>query len=116
MATYTKAKLSGSTNGRGILIAATATPGTTLHTAINTAGALDEVWIYLMNNHTGQVTVTLEWGGTTNPDDRISLALSAQSGLVLVVPGLVLGGGVLVRAFAGTANVVSAHGFVNQIT
>jgi hypothetical protein len=116
MATYTKAKLSGSTNGRGILVAATATPGTLIHTATSTGGALDEVWLYLTNNHTAPVTVTFEWGGTTSPNDRVVLAIAAQSGLVLVIPGLVLDGGVVVRVFAATTNVISVHGFVNQIT
>ena len=33
MATFSKIPLSGSTNGKGILVAATATLGTTIHTA-----------------------------------------------------------------------------------
>ena len=37
MATFTKVKLSGSTNGRGIAVAATATLGTTIHAAHATA-------------------------------------------------------------------------------
>ena len=43
--TITKTLLSGSTNGRQIKVAATATPGTTIHTATNTAGQMDEVWL-----------------------------------------------------------------------
>ncbi len=34
MATYSKVLLSGSTNGKQIKVAATATPGTTIHTAV----------------------------------------------------------------------------------
>lgn len=115
MATFTKQKLSGSTNGRGILIVATASAGTTVHTATSTSGELDEVWLYVQNNHTAQVTVTIEWGGTTNPDDRIILGVASQTGLVLVVPGLLVGGGVVVKVYASVTNVVSVHGFVNNI-
>ena len=34
MATFTKKKLSGSTDGKPIAVAATATPGTLIHTAV----------------------------------------------------------------------------------
>ena len=44
--------------------------------------------------------------------------VTAESGLTLVVPGVVLKGNataLTVRAFAATANVISIHGFVNTI-
>ena len=37
MATYSKELLSGSTNGKGILVVETATAGTLLHTAVSGA-------------------------------------------------------------------------------
>ena len=43
MATFTKTLLSGSTNGKAILVAATATPGTTIHTAVAGTSSLDEM-------------------------------------------------------------------------
>ena len=52
MATYTKRLLSGSTNGRPIKVAATATPGTTIHTAVTGTTDFDEVWIYNVLQHT----------------------------------------------------------------
>lgn len=114
MATYTKELLSGSTNGRGIKIAATATPGTTLHTA--SASAKDEVWIYAVNTDTTDRKLTIEWGGTTSPDDLIEVTIPAESGLIPVVEGLVLTGSVVVKAFGATANVLIAFGYVNRIT
>ena len=39
-----------------------------------------------------------------------------QSGLTLVVPGLILQNGSIVKAFAAAANVVVLTGFVNAIT
>lgn len=109
-----KTVLSGSTNGRAIKIAATSTPGTTLHTAHATS--LDEIWIYLYNNHTADVLTTIEFGGTTSPDDLIKVYVPFNGGLLLVVPGLVLTNSLVVKAFAATTNVVMAHGYVNRIT
>jgi hypothetical protein len=115
VATFTKLKLSGSTNGRAILVAATATAGTLLHTATAVSGELDEVWLYVHNTSVAAVTLTVEWGGVTSPNDTLVVSVPAQSGLLLVVPGLVLDGGVVARAFAGTTNVLTILGFVNRI-
>ena len=114
MATISKLKLSGSTDGRGIKVVATATAGTTIHTAHATS--LDEVWLYAFNSSSSSVNLTVEFGGTTAPDDNIVLGLASQSGLVLVVPGLILTNSVVVKAFASSANVVVIYGFVNRIT
>ncbi|NBR70484.1 MAG: hypothetical protein EBT75_00040 [Proteobacteria bacterium] len=119
MATYTKVKLSGSTDGRAIKVAATATAGTTIHTGSATATTYDEIWLYAMNTSASSVKLTIEWGGTSSPDDLIELTVLPEAGLVTVVPGLVIKGNatpLVVRAFAATANVVTIHGFVNQIT
>ena len=119
MATYTKVKLSGSTDGRAIKVAATATAGTTIHAGSTTATTYDEIWLYAQNTDTSAVKLTLEWGGTSAPDDLIELTVPAESGLVLVAPGLIIKGAataLIVRAFAATANVITIHGYVNQIT
>ena len=120
MATYTKVKLSESTDGRAIKVAATATPGTTIHTGSSTATTYDEVWLYAVNSDTTARKLTIEWGGTTSPNDLIELTIAAESGLVLVAPGLLIKGNasaaLVVKAFCATANVVTIHGYVNQIT
>ena len=114
MATFTKLKLSGSTNGRGIAVAATATLGTTIHTAHATA--LDEIWLYANNIHSSAVTLTVEFGGVTSTSDLIQQSIAVTpSGLVLVVAGLLVTGSVVVTAFAGTANKIELFGFVNRI-
>jgi len=115
MATYTKALLSGSTNGRGIKVVQTATAGTTIHTAVAGTSAWDEIWLYAMNIDTTARKLTIEWG---NPavDDNIELTIPAESGLVLVAPGLLLQNSLVVTAFAAAANVVIIHGYVNAIT
>lgn len=116
MATYAKTKLSESTDGRQIKVAATATPGTTIHTAVSGTTNYDEVWIYVTNNHTASVNVTIEYGGTTSPDDLIQAAIPSKTGLYLLVPGLVLQNGSIIKMFAGTTNVICVSGWVNTIT
>ena len=110
-----KAKLSGSTNGRQIKVGATATPGTTIHTATSSANTLDEVWLWACNTSSSTVALTVELGGTTDPDDLIEVGIPAESGLVMVVPGIPMDGGVVIRAFAATGDVINISGFVNQI-
>ena len=112
--TIARQLLSGSTNGRGIKVAATATPGTTLHTAHATS--LDEVWLWCVNTDASSRKLTVEFGGTTSPDDLIEVTIPSESGLVLVSPGLTVTGSVVVRAFAATADVLVVMGNVNRIT
>ena len=114
MATFSKELLSGSTSGKGVLVAATATAGTTIHTA--DATALDEIWLYAVNGSATSVKLTLEWGEVTAPDGNIEVTIAPESGIVLVSAGLLLTGGLLVRAFAATASVIIVHGYVNRIT
>jgi len=120
VATFSKQLLSGSTGGRLIKVAATATTGTTIHATGTSSSIIDEIWLYAVNSDTTNRKLTIEFGGTTSPDDLIELTITAESGLVLVVPGLVLAGtgsaARTVTAFCATANVVSIGGYVNRIT
>ena len=122
MATFSKLALqpAGTTgDGLGILVAATATAGTAIHTASATATTIDEVWLYAYNNDSSTILLTIEFGGVTAPKDVIKVSVAAQSGLLLVTAGLVVQGNAtakVVRAFAGTANKISIFGYVNRIT
>jgi hypothetical protein len=122
MATFSKLALqpAGTTGtGLGVLVAATATAGTAIHTASATATTIDEIWLYAVNTSTSAVKLTIEWGEATAPNGNIELTIAAESGLVLVSPGLVMQGNAtakVVRAFAATANVIVIHGYVNRIT
>lgn len=119
MATFTKALLSGSTQGKGIKVVATASTGTTIHATGTSSSIIDEVWLYAYNSHTADVLLTIQYGGTTSPDNDIKVTIPAQSGLVLVAPGLVLTGtgaaGNTVAAYAATANVITISGYVNRV-
>jgi len=120
MAVFSKEKLSGSTGGRLIKVAATATTGTTIHATGTSATIEDEIWLYAVNSDTTDRKLTIEFGGTTSPDDIIEQTITAESGLILVIPGLILMGtgsaARTVTAFAATANVVMIGGYVNRIT
>tara|TARA_R110000751_G_scaffold81579_1_gene164611 strand:- start:138 stop:491 length:354 start_codon:yes stop_codon:yes gene_type:complete len=116
MATYSKELLSASTNGKAIKVTATSTAGTLLHTAVSGTSSLDEIWLYAVNSSASLVKLTLEWGEATAPDGNIEQNVPAESGLMLLVPGLLLQNGLTVRAFAGTGSVVTVGGYVNRAT
>lgn len=116
--------LSGSTDGRPIKIAATGSPGTTIHTAVagSTTGGPgttgDEIWLWVANSSGAAATLTVQWGGTTSPDDQIVTAYSiaANSGPIAIASGLYLRNGLVVKAYSGTANVLIMYGYVNRLT
>lgn len=117
MATFSKRLLSGSTDGKAVKVTGTSTAATvTVHTAVSGTSHYDEIWIYANNTSASNVKLTLEWGTATAADGNIELSITAEAGLVLVVPGLVLQNGMVVKAFAGTADVILLTGFVNRIT
>lgn len=123
MATFSKTILSASTDGRGLLVNATSSPGDTIHTAPTDSDQIDEIWIYAYNSHSADVDLTIEWGGTTAPDDVIkqTIPLAAAGnykGLVPVIEGQVLRGNatpLVVTAYASVADKITLFGFVNGI-
>jgi hypothetical protein len=119
MASFSKIVLSGSTDGRGVLISGTTSGGAnTVHTASATATVFDEVWLYAQNTDTTDRKLTVEWGGT-GAGDTMEITIPAESGLTLLSPGLVLKGNatpLVVKAFAATTDVVAVYGYVNRIS
>lgn len=112
--TITKEFLSGSTDGKLIKVVATATPGTTIHTA--TAHIKDEIYIYAVNTDSSAHKLTIEFGGVTSPDDLIEITLAAESGLELIIPGLILTNSLVVKAFADAGNLVNIGGYVERVS
>ncbi len=117
MATYTRVLLSGSTSGKPILVAAIATPGTAIHTAVAGATAFDEIYLWVANTHTSAVALTLEWGGVTDPDNHLckTVSIPPNSGPIPIAVGQVMNGGLLIKAFADVASKLSITGYVNRI-
>lgn len=112
---YKKRKLSASTDGRGIKVAATASPGTLVHTALTSTAAneWDAVWLRAVNTSGAAVKLTIEWGGTT-ADDQVEITIPGEAGFTEVIAGHVLQNAAEVRVFAATASVIIIHGFVNR--
>ena len=120
MATYSKQYLSASTNGAPVKVVATASTGTTIHATGTSASVTDEIWLYAYNSASTSVVLTVQYGGTSSPDNDIKVSIPSQSGLTLVVPGLLLrnvgdfpGS---IKAYAATANVITLSGYVNRIS
>lgn len=119
MATYSKVALSGSTQGKAIKVAQTASTGTTIHATGTSSSVIDEIWIYAYNSDSSARLLTVQYGGTTAVDNDIKVTVPPQSGLTLVVPGLTLTGtgtaANTVYAYAATSNVITISGYVNRI-
>lgn len=120
MATYAKTILSGSTNGRPILVNTTSSNTCVIHTGSTNTSVQHEIWIYAQNTDGTDRKLTIEFGGVTSPNDLIEQTITAESGLILVIPGLILSGNAStaprITAFANTANFVTLVGFVNTIS
>jgi hypothetical protein len=107
---------------------ATANPSslTTIHTSSATTTTIDEVWLYATNNATAPVQLTIFYGGTATGGTLyppITQTIPSQSGLTLIIPGLILTNGAsTVAAYAtalsttsNAASVINISGYVNRI-
>lgn len=116
-----KRKLSWSTEAAPILVAATATAWTLIHTCYTTSTFAtkpwdyDEIWLYATNNHTADVNLTLEVGWTT-VGYLTQMSIPAKTGDFAIKIGKIFNNTQVIRAFASVANVVAIDGFVNLIT
>jgi len=118
MATISRIKLSGSTDGRGIVVAGDDIGGgTTIHTGSSTALDYEEIWMWASNFNTSAETLTLMWGGTTEAGDHFKTIIQPNE-TVLVAPGWILKGNaspIIVKAFSTTVNKVNIVGHCNFI-
>jgi len=111
----TRKKLSGSTNGKGILVTGTATGASvTVHTV---SANQDEIHIWASNvNSATDYEIVIEMAGTTDPQDTIKLTIPAYS-IRKVVDGITLSNsaGVVKAWSVTTGSVISLFGHVNEI-
>ena len=117
MASYTKLlHINASSDGDGLKVAATASAGTTFHTAVSGTDDIDEVWAWAWNSSSSDVLLTLELGGTGDPDNIMEVTIPSQQGLYQIIPGLPFQNGAVLAAFAANnANVIVIYGYVNRI-
>jgi len=116
MPDYIKFPLSGSVDGKRILITATASGSATpIHTVPAGSSSIDEVWLYAYNEATSSVLLSILWGGTVEPNDVNRVLVSSQAGKTLIVDGQILQNGLTIRAYASASNVINVDGFINRI-
>jgi|TARA_R110000824_G_scaffold21078_6_gene78863 hypothetical protein len=116
MATFSINDLSGATTGMGVKVVATASAGTTIHTAVAGTSDWDQIEMFAVNNDTTDRLLTIQWGGTTTVDNDIPRTIPAQSGMVPIVPPTLLQNGLVIRAYAAAANKIVIYGNVVRIT
>ena len=108
--TFSKLRLSGSKYGKGILVG---TDETFIHLSAWGSIEIDEVWLYVSNISTSDTCVlTVIWGDDSNSE--IVKTIQPQK-LTLISPGLLLGNGNIITAYASIANKLLIHGYVNRI-
>ncbi len=115
---YSRALLSGSTNGLPIPVAATAiASGTTIHTAIAGTASYDEIYVYASNTDSSDRTLTIGFGGVTDPTNLIckTVTIPANSPPIPIITGQNLQNGLIVKAAASVASVINLTGHVNRI-
>lgn len=115
MAVFSGSVLSGSTNGKPIPVAASATPGTTIHTA--GATGYDEVYLWASNVTAAAATLTIEWGGVSDPGDHLVKAyqIPPNSLPVPIALGQRIAGSLVIKAFSGTGSAINISGYANQV-
>ena len=121
MATFTKGLLSGTSADDGQAFPLT-TSLTAVHTSPSVATSHDEIWIYASNASAADVVLQIGWGGSpdTLDDRRIVQTITSKTGIVLVIPGLILKGNASaaleIEVKAATTNAINLTGYVNHIT
>jgi hypothetical protein len=117
MASYSGGPLSGSTNGRPIPVAATATPGTLIHTAVSGTAGFDELYLWASNVTGSAAVLTVEFGGVGDPGDHLvkAYSIAANSGPIPIAMGQRVQGGVAIRAFSATASALNVTGHFNRV-
>ena len=110
---FTKRVLSGSTNGRPVVVAAVAATGTVIHT---TASQTDEIWLWAQTSATYTSRLTVEFGGTATGDTFVADLPAVGAGPTLIVPGWILTASLAVRAYATVASLLTIAGYINRIS
>lgn len=114
--TFNLIPASASTDFRGTKIVATASAGTTIHTSQASATLTDHLTLIARNSDTVSRPLTIQFGGTTAPDDSMTFLLpSGWTGCIL--KDWPIRNALVVKGFSGTATFmdVSYTGAANVI-
>ena len=117
---FTAMTLSAATNGAPIKIAATATAGTTIHTATTSdmPEGCDEVYLYAGSTSISAIKCTLQIssGNVTDGQSINFTCPAAYNGPIMILAGHRIADGVVITATAATAERVNIWGHVNRIS
>ncbi len=94
-----------------IAISEVETPGELIYTT--STSFKDELWMYAYNSGVPDRQLTLQFGDTTTTNE-ITITIPGLTFLKPVLPGMILGNGLELRAFADEADAVTITGNVNQ--
>ena len=117
---FTAMTLSAATNGAPIKIAATATAGTTIHTATSSdmPEGCDEVYLWAGSTSSAAINATLQISsGNVTDGQSINFRVpAAYNGPIMILAGHRIADGVVITATAATAERVNIWGHVNRIS
>lgn len=107
--------LSASTNGQPLVIDATSSPGTLLHTVSTATAAIEDVFVDVWNTATADALLTMELGAT-GETRQVSTTVPTRTGPWRMVSGDRFSGatGITIRAFATATGIFRIAGGVNQ--
>jgi hypothetical protein len=106
--------LSSSLSGEPVPLAATTSPGTTLHSGVAGTTQKDEVFIYANNTGVSLAMLVLEVGGT-GVSNRIFQTLTPQDGYQLVYQGFPINNNAVIRAYSPSgANLIITQGYAQR--
>src|SRR3972149_3357149 len=113
---YEKDILSGSTDGNVIAIAATAAPGTLIHTSVASTTNFDLIYLWMGNVVSGAVLGVTSDSGTTFYGHQ-STPGTGYGGTRLVLPGIPLRNSLVLRAYviSGGANAFYVFGWIIKV-
>jgi len=118
---WSKIILSGSVDGQPLIITGIlATTAKLVHTAIAGVINFDEVFVWAYNVATADRLLTVRWAATATTAGQslrhIKQTIPAEDGLHLVIPGLPLRNGNVVRAFATANGDLGLLGYAHRVT
>jgi len=96
----------------------------TIHTASSNATDIDEIWIWACNISAADGKIASNWGSSGTVTNQNIFTIPADSGLYLIIPGLVLKGNAGVPKIVnvetqnsgggGAAGIINMVGYVNR--
>ena len=110
--------LSGAPTGAGIKVTSTSS-AVTVHahnektdpSYPGVKSVFDEIHLWALNSHSASVTVTVRWGGSTDPDNLLPIAIQPGS-FLKIVNGMHIAGDLTVSAVASVVNKIVLYGYV----